>query len=168
MQLPKVRPSSPLFFFFLFWTVGDGGINPLSEEMEVSGRRREPRAPTEDHGPKRRRFGLVFYLFLKQKTPKRRHFEVYVFFFKKLIPRRRRFPLATKTTLFGCLQPEPSTNLLSLSEFHPKPLKEHLGSWNKRREEDNLGKMFFFFIFSLFFFMKNSEKVEKNRKIMGK
>ena len=71
MQLLKVCPSSrsSFFFFSLFWVVGYGSINPSLEEMEALGRRvgvgekREPRAPVEDHGLKRCRFGLVFYFF---------------------------------------------------------------------------------------------------------
>ena len=90
MQLLKVCPSSPSslsFFFFLFWVVGDGSINPSLEEMEALGRRvgvgekREPRAPVEDHGLKRCRFGVVFYFFKKQKTSKQHRLEVFVFFF---------------------------------------------------------------------------------------
>ena len=59
----KVRPSPSLLFFFLSWVVGDGGINPSSEEMSVLGEKRERRAPIEHHGPKQHCFGLVFYFF---------------------------------------------------------------------------------------------------------
>ena len=75
------------FFFFLFWVVGDGSINPSLEEMEALGRRvgvgekREPRAPVEDHGLKRCRFGLVFYFLFLKKDLKTTSFGGFFFFF---------------------------------------------------------------------------------------
>ena len=40
-QAPPLPPKSffSSLFFSLFWAVGDGGINPSSEEMEASERR---------------------------------------------------------------------------------------------------------------------------------
>ena len=68
-QLLKVTHTAEMyalllisFFFFFFWVVGDGGINPSSEEMSVLGE--ESRASTKDPGPKRCRFEVsVFFSF---------------------------------------------------------------------------------------------------------